>query len=229
MAAPSTAQPLFAACVVALQLHRDRTFPPRRGRSAGGAPPAHPPARPPRAARTAQLRSAVRRGSHPGPRPARRRAAHAAARQPRGGSVISWPTSLPRAQQTASPAPPVACPAHRFRWSRCASPSLANAQALHVFPLAAPRALAFGSRAPAPRTFVGPPPAPPCRRRSAPRVGATALPPLRPCASGLRPAARPRHTGPQSGRTSAPRPPAPAARLPPGVRSRGALVACLFV
>jgi len=104
----STAQPLFAACVVAPQLHRGCTFPPRRGRSAGGAPPAHPPARPPRAARSAQLRSALRRGSHPGPRPARWGAAHAAAPQPRGGSVISWPHSLPRSQQTASRPPPAA-------------------------------------------------------------------------------------------------------------------------
>jgi hypothetical protein len=86
------------------------------------------------------------------------------------------------------------------------------------FPLAAPRALAFGSRAAAPRTCVGPPPAPPCRRRSAPRPGASALPPLRPCAAGLRPARRAPALGPQSGRTSAPRPPAPAARLPTGSR-----------
>jgi len=69
--APSTAQPLFAACGAATFLQRDVTFPPRRGRCAGGARPRPPPARPPRAARRAPLRVTLRRGSHPGPRPAR--------------------------------------------------------------------------------------------------------------------------------------------------------------
>ena len=43
MAARSTAQPLFAARIVGPQLLRGRTFPPRRGRSAGGASPTPPP------------------------------------------------------------------------------------------------------------------------------------------------------------------------------------------
>jgi hypothetical protein len=75
------------------------------------------------------------------------------------------------------------------------------------FPLAAPRALAFGSRAAAPRTFGRATTRAPRRRRCAPRPGASAHPPLRPCAAGLRPARRATALGPQSGRTSAPRPP----------------------
>ena len=66
------------------------------------------------------------------PRPARWRAAHAAARQPRRDAHTSClalcreRSSLHRKRREA------ACPAHRFRWSRCASPSVANAQALHA-------------------------------------------------------------------------------------------------
>lgn len=218
MAAPSTSQPLFAALVVAPQLHRGRTFPPRRGRSAGGAPPAHPPARPPRAARRAQLRSALRRGSHPGPRPARWGAAHAAAPQPRGvpssvGLTLCRERSKllrQRHQRHARRTASVGRGAPRRRWQtrgRCTFPPRRAARAR----LRLARSRSAHLRRPTARAAL------PTKVRSAGRR-ATALPPLRPCAAGLRPAARPRHTGPQSGRTSAPRPPAPGARLPPGSR-----------
>ncbi len=77
------------------------------------------------------------------------------------------------------------------------------------FPLAAPRALAFGSRAAAPRTFGRATARAPCRRRCAPRPGASTLPPLSPCA-----ARHPRHHARAAHRLSGP--PAPAARLPRG-------------
>jgi hypothetical protein len=74
------------------------------------------------------------------------------------------------------------------------------------FPLAAPRALAFGSRAAAPRTFGRATARAPCRRRCAPRPGASTLPPLRPCAARTAAGRRPPPTGRSSGRTSPPRP-----------------------
>ena len=87
--------------------------------------------------------------------------------------------------------------------------------------LAAPRALAFGSRAAAPRTFGRATARTPCRRRCAPRPGASTLPPLHPCAAERGPFRHPPPSGPHFGRTSASRPPgaggaAPHRHRPPG-------------
>ena len=108
------------------------------------------------------------------------------------------------------------------------------------FPLAAPRALAFGSRAAAPRTFGRATARAPRRRRCAPRPGASALPPLRPCAAGAAAGHRPPPSGRSSGRTSAPRPPGAGGAAPtrshrpshatrPTPCTRGSRVSCSAV
>jgi hypothetical protein len=136
--------------------------------------------------------------------------------QPRGGSAISWPHSLPRAQQTVSQAPPAACPAHRSRWSRCASPSLANARALHVSPsprrVRSPSARALPLRAssaappptpPAEGALRGPAP-PPTRRSAHVRLSCA---PLRHPPRAARSSAAHRLRGPPRRRRGSPPPP----------------------
>jgi hypothetical protein len=105
-------------------------------------------------------------------------------------------------------------PAHRFRWSRCASSSKRTASALHASPsprrARSPSARALPLRA----ASAAPPPAPPAAEAA---LRGPALPPSRRGAHvrpELRPAAahRPRAAAPAAHRLRGP--PAPAARLP---------------